>query len=134
MTEEKLTFALRPLEESDWNCVLKSWLRSYRATRPTWRDYYTQKHHEIEVYRQRGAAFLIACDPADKTTIFGWACVEAPVVHFVYVKPYFRGQGIAKTLVASGLGNSLCVAYTHKTASSEAIARTHDCLRLVTMG
>ena len=134
MNEEKLAFELRPLEESDWNCVLKSWMRAYRATRPTWRDYYTQKHHEIEVYRQRGALFLVACDPDDKTTIFGWACIEDPVVHFIYVKPYFRGQGIAKALVAFGLGVTATIAYTHKTASSESIARTHSRLRRVTMG
>lgn len=134
MTEDKLTFALRGLHPSDWNCILKSWLRAYRATRPSWRDYYQQKHHEIEVYRARGANFTIACDPEDPTTIFGWACGEPPVIHFVYVKPYFRSQGIAKALVKSILGDVPCVAYTHKTASSESIARTHERLRLVTMG
>jgi ribosomal protein S18 acetylase RimI-like enzyme len=132
--DECLQYSIRELQEDDWNCILKSWMRSYRATRPNWRDYYIKKHEEIVLYRERGAVFKIACDPEDPTSIFGWSCGEPPVIHFVYVKPYYREQGIAKVLVRETLGDAKIIAYTHYTEAAEEIASTHKNLRLVTLG
>jgi GNAT superfamily N-acetyltransferase len=53
---------------------------------------------------------LVACDPQDEDTIYGFACGEKQLaralLHYVWVKPPFRRQGIASLLVGQLLGTS----------------------------
>lgn len=147
-----LEFTITRAADAHWNCILKSWLRAYEQT---WRDknqwwnksvnkaqellgtkYYASKHDEVTSYRERGADFYVATPPDDLDLIIGWACGEAPVVHFVYVKPPYRGQGVARALVGAILSpNAPVVAYTHRTLFSDEIQKTHQGeMRLVTMG
>ena len=131
-----LEFAIVPATDAHWNCVLKSWLRGYEQTCRSEYKYYERKHNEIHAYRERGADFLVAVPPDDNDLISGWGCGERPVIHFVYVKPPYRGQGVARALVGALLSpKAEVVAYTHRTLFSDAIQKNHPgALRLVTMG
>jgi GNAT superfamily N-acetyltransferase len=131
-----LEFTLAPATEEHWHCILKSWLRAYVQSCRSDRNYYTRKHTEIHHYKERGADFIVATPPDDKDLIIGWGCGEKPVVHFVYVKPPYRGQGVARVIVAALLKSPAdLIAYTHRTVISDAIQQTHQsAMRLVTMG
>ena len=55
------------------------------------------------------AKFRIACDPVKTDFIWGWACVDGPVLHYVFTRDSCRGNGVARML----------------TADAEAIAHKH---------
>ena len=44
---------------------------------------------------------MIACDPSDSDTIWGYAAWEPGLLHWVYVKSAFRRQGIGTVLLKS---------------------------------
>jgi hypothetical protein len=55
---------------------------------------------EIDDIKKRGARFRLAVDPGDSNFIWGWACTEPGVLHYVYVRQSSREQGVARLLVA----------------------------------
>lgn len=92
----------------DLSLVYACWLRSYKhsssfAQKIVNSVYYRWHHKIIENILARGAQIRIAHNTGDPETILGFSCLEMfegkPVVHFVYVKKAFRGEGIAKALV-----------------------------------
>ena len=76
--------------------VYSSWLRQIRGV-----PQLDLAHHRTVVARlleRHGAT--IACNPADPTHIYGYACCGAPsTLHFVYVRNTFRCYGIGSALL-----------------------------------
>lgn len=121
---ESLPFKIRPLREGDWHFVLSSWLRSFAAGKTQTPKFWAQNQAFIEDRRQRGATFLVACDPDDEDFIFGWSCAEGPVLHYVYVKEAFRHAGVARALAAESFPCST-IWFTHQTNYSDDILKRH---------
>lgn len=121
-----LTVVIRDAEATDWPYIEDSWEKSLaRAQRETpSRGWYDRLRLRIARLRERGARFLVASDPADKSQILGWACIERPVVHYVFVKLYFREQGIARQLT-SGLADQPVLLCSEWTPTVSKIARRH---------
>ena len=93
--------------------VYATWLRSYQAASPHTkhipREVYFREHHKVlDRIFARAPTVKLATMPDDPNVVFGWAVIEpgipeynqADVVHYVYVKPDFRGYGIARALLA----------------------------------
>lgn len=109
---------LRPLqlkEPSEYNYVLKSWLSALRQNIAHFR------HMDDEVFSvHRGAVIsaidrgstLLACNPDNPNHIYGFVVFERDVVHYIYVASLWRGNGIARALLARATGGSP-FSYTH---------------------
>ncbi len=92
---------LRPGAPGDIPFVMRTWLDSYRHSawaRQLGELYYPTHRLIVEAILKRGR-LLVACAAADEDTIAGWACTEADVIHFVFVKPDCRGAGLARRLL-----------------------------------
>jgi len=102
--------------ENDTAFVFSSWLRSYRFSLQT-KDiptaFYYRCHHKLieDILERPDVRISVACLQTDPSLIFGWACFEGPVLHYIFVKPPYRRLGIAKTLVRL----SSMKYYTHQT-------------------
>lgn len=98
-------YIIIPGTESARSLVYATWLRSYEASslaaKNIPRDVFFAEHHKvIDNLMQRGAAVRVAVLPDEPDVILGWAVIEGPVVHYVYVKPPFRKHGLATALLA----------------------------------
>lgn len=85
--------------------VYATWLRSYEASslaaKNIPRDVFFAEHHKIiDAIMQRGASVRLAVLPDEPDVVLGWAVVEGPLVHYVYIKPPFRRHGMATALLA----------------------------------
>ncbi len=124
--------AFRAPTPDDLGFVLKSWIRTY-ANSP-WAGALSRERlvaaikGTITDLIERGAEVTIACSRRRPEVIYGFVCHEAgydwPVIHFVFVKPLYRGMGIGKELVARACGESEEVPrYTHRTADTPRVLR-----------
>lgn len=120
---------LRTATNQDISFLFSSWLKSFRES-PTMQPittatYYDYFHRTLEsVYAK--SAVIVACDPEDPNTVYGYAVAELKeetlVLHWVYVKFSFRGFGIAKAMEAELLK------IPHKTVAFSCRTRTVDSL------
>jgi len=90
--------------DSAKSLVYATWLRSYEASslaaKNIPRDVFFAEHHKvIDRILARGASVRLAVLPDEPDVVLGWAVVEWPIVHYVYVKPPFRKHGIAQALL-----------------------------------
>ncbi len=96
-------------EYTDEGYILRSWQETLKqAPANAWARNgdgakalaYALKLQCEKLLRRYGA--VVACDPAHPTFVLGWAVMDRPknVLHYVYVLKDFRGNGIAKALLA----------------------------------
>ncbi len=100
LQDEILEVDIYAASVNDWPYIEDSWVRStFYNTRIARRAHFdrTKILNRIALLRGAGAIFNVAT--ADKN-ILGWACFEVPVLHYVFVKEYYREQGIARQLLA----------------------------------
>jgi len=101
----------------DLHFVLSSWLQSYRLSSPCINIpphvYFKEQESKIKNLIV-DSQLLIACNKLDPGQIFGWACFQPDVFHYVYVKSTFRKNGIARELFRrSGMPTDKEFFYTH---------------------
>lgn len=110
---------------SDLNFIQNSWGSSYYKGA----EYvafmspkeFNQQHRPIreEILRRPTVAIIVACDTHDEDLILGWVIVEKGsgeglVLHYLYVKEAFKGEGVADELLKKALpGKPIMV--THMT-------------------
>jgi GNAT superfamily N-acetyltransferase len=95
-------FVLRGAQGDDLAFVADSWRRNYLGD-----DKLTPGDQERRCWQGaaidvclRSSQVVIACPPERHQQILGWVCAaEGNVVHYVYVKPYYRRHGIARALL-----------------------------------
>ena len=101
---------LRPGVAADLPFAVNSWLRSYRignnanvlAKRIPHDAYYADAGFKGAIIRRLTHSTLtVAVDADDSETIYGWACTDPDVVHYVYVKDVMRRKGIGRALCPS---------------------------------
>lgn len=99
-------FAVRAACEGDLDWLLSTWRDSYRGAGevqgmpwPLYREAIRRRSERL----LRAVGGVVACDPEDVTNLVGWACGDAKLLHYVYVRhqPSFRGMGVARALVAA---------------------------------
>jgi len=85
---------------------------SFARSIPTKIYEFGQRQRINNIIEHRETEVVIATDPSTPEVIYGYAIKANPsLLHWIYVKPAFRGQGIARKLL-EGLGEA--VMYTHK--------------------
>lgn len=99
-------YRIRPAEAGDVGYIVHSWLESYHAGNALMRQVRFGRYKEPmrrSIHRLLGTSQVyVACDAADSSRLYGWACGElygdTPVLHYVYVAQLFRGVGMARDL------------------------------------
>jgi hypothetical protein len=103
---ERMEVQVRPLESSELAHVYVTWIKSFadspwaKGMKPT---VYEDRQRKLinEILQRPDARLLAACTKDEPDTVFGWACVEGGVVHYVFVKEAFRRLEIAKQILAA---------------------------------
>lgn len=147
VTHPSLAFpvAYRPVEEADMGFVVKGWIHSYHDGTETmravpWTRFKREQRAVIRDCLERGAC-IVACDPEDPATLYGfaagWDDLGVGVAHYVYVMQTRRGMGLARALVrelGTACGRTIA-AYSHSTVQGAGLARrlriAHDPFALV---
>lgn len=124
-----LTVKVRPTVKTDWPYIIGSWAGSLKRDHSRSAKSLEQSIGERLIkLMARGATFLTACDPDNEGQILGWCCFEKPLIHYVFVKFYYRGQGIARQMLAE-LADCRLVYCTDWTDDATAVAKRHPFLR-----
>lgn len=107
MVVEQLNMQLRDFDSlQDTNFLFNSYLKSYRgalANKKISNSVYFKNGQKIlaNYIQSVGAKIVVACDPEDKNSIFGYMLfnVERNEIFFAYVKEPFRRLGVFKTML-----------------------------------
>jgi GNAT superfamily N-acetyltransferase len=101
-----LPLAFRPVTDADVGLVYSSWLRSYWDARPpqVWdiprETYFSDAgHHGVVTRLLARSVVTVAHAPDDPDEVYGWICVGARGLHYVYVKELWRRKGVATRLL-----------------------------------
>jgi acetyltransferase (GNAT) family protein len=99
----------RPDEPTERAYVESTWRRNYdqaENTRcPSGIFEYIETQGQVIEQCLRTSSVRVACPPERPEQILGWCCYrEGPVVHYVYVKPYYRRRGLGLSLLGRALG------------------------------
>lgn len=95
-------FAVRDAVPDDGNFIRDAWRRSYAAS--PWASMFDRSlYHPVQRFIVERLLALsrvrVAHLPTDPDALFGFAVVEGPTLHYVYVKPPHRMMGVARELV-----------------------------------
>ena len=120
-------FTIRAARDADRNFILASWLHHYKNSspfaKPILHSVYYKYHHVIveRITTRPTTRIRIACLPDDDSVILGYIVIEQmpdkPCIHFAYVKPAFRGNGILTAFLSDLNINPNECCYTHRTES-----------------
>lgn len=129
-TVEAPRVVVRVATPRDVPFVTSSWLKSFRKTAPRMDPrVYTYWHHRVLEALIPQSLGLVACDETDPDRIygFGFAARDASmlVVHYIYVRGGYRGQGIGSAIVREWLDRyrPTSVVWTHETDAGRDFAR-----------
>jgi len=133
MTALPFATEFRMAAEGDVGFIVSAWLRSYHDGSSAMRGvqfnrYKAAQRDVVRVAMERGCV-VVACDAADRNSIFGFACGEddngAGVVHYAYVLQTRRRYGLARELVRH-LGHAAkrtMTSYSHSTITGARVAQ-----------
>jgi GNAT superfamily N-acetyltransferase len=117
---------LRPATVEDGRFIANSWLQSFQPSYHVKRmssDVYYNNHRAILARLVDRGSVMVAADPQDPWTIWGWSCHERDgcilTVHYVYTKHPFRGLKVGSALVRDMIDDGVDhVFWTHDTKSA----------------
>lgn len=118
---------LRHARNSDYIFILSNYQKSFRNSQFAGiirnNQYYSVMKNTLDDLLARGARCVIACDKLDSDNLVGFILFETtntvPVIHYLFVKPDFRENGIAGYLLHSAAPEFEPFLYTHKTSHSK---------------
>ena len=100
--EDEVQF--RPVENSDLNFILSSWLKSYRSS-PQVRDipasiYFDCHQIIIKDILMHSSKTIVMCDSVNPEVILGYIVCDkdSTRIHYLYIKHMFRGLGLGLKL------------------------------------
>ncbi len=88
----------RPMSARDRRYVVPTWANSarYRGMR--------KRHRFSLVDRIIDGGALVVVLASDELTVHAWAASDGESLHYVYVPPELRGNGLARRIIAATLG------------------------------
>lgn len=122
-SSKTIPISIREALEGDIPFIFSSWLKSHRpgliCKHVDNTIYFSEQHKLVERLLKRSTT-MVATDPADPATIYGYVTFERIegilVVHYAYVKHTYRAMGVLRQLLKS-LDHDWSVAglFTHST-------------------
>ena len=110
---------IRRGDADDAGFVFSYWLRDFYERsafcKGIAKSTFMSLHHLLLERVVARSVIWIACSADDPSLIYGFICVEGPVLHYLYVKRRFRGLGIATALLGIADMASGPKAFTHLT-------------------
>ena len=118
--------AIREVKDGDVNLIYSTWLRSFLYNSPITEsirsDIYFPNHQKVldRILVSPETKIKVLVLKEDDRVIVGYIVYQDPQVHFIYVKPAFRKEGVASELLEDmGLPRDLKdVQYSHMTWDS----------------
>lgn len=107
---------VRHLDDSAIPFILSSWIKSYRWAGKDGQDYYRETVPEIKKLLRYNRV-VVATLTEEPDCFIGWICGQNSLLHYVYVKSFFRRDGVAKTLIDKVCG--LTGSYTYKSRNNQ---------------
>lgn len=115
---------LRPVGSNDFSFIFSSWLKSFKGSDRVKHlkdsEYYAVQKSIVKDLLET-CDIIIACSPEDTDQVFGYIVYKDSVVHYIYVKFFFRLFGLAKILFNTALHSKEDVRVTHLTAAGNTI-------------
>ena len=127
MPESEFRVEVRPAVDNDLAYISSTWLKAYLSgsalgSRMSHETYYTL--HRPLVASLLGRCTVTVAHPAeDHDTILGFIVCAPGVVHMLYVRNAWRGNGIARTLMADRDPNATL--FTCWTEAGASLARKY---------
>lgn len=117
-TATAAAFVLRAAEPTDLAFIASSWRRNYDSAEntrcPGGIAEYIETQGAVIDQCLASSNVTVACPPERTEQILGWCCYRhGPVVHYIYVKPYYRRAGIGRALLKYVVDVSRTVYITH---------------------
>lgn len=121
-----LVLVVRPGVADDLGYVIDTWGRSLRGEYPDARttDFVDGVRRGIDRRLRDGAKVFVVHPNGESDLILGWACVDGPIVHYVYVRQAYRRLGVARRLIDE-IGYALPLHVDAITDDLRAIKRAH---------
>ncbi len=88
----------RPMTPRDRRYVVPTWAQSARY------DGMRKRCRFALVDRLLDEGAKVVCLATDELTVHAWAAGDGDVLHYVYVPPELRGQGLARRVITAVLG------------------------------
>jgi hypothetical protein len=104
MTDSVRIIVRTPMPE-DLNFILATWLKGNYFGNSNSKKIAPEKYYQEEAERITGLLALpgidvsIACDESKPEWIAGFSVTHSGTIHWIYIRKYFRKQGIAKLLL-----------------------------------
>lgn len=128
---EPKAYDFRPYVKDDLNFISNSWAVSFYSGIEHKDSVLLATFHRIHrpkrdaFFQNPSAAIIVCCSKQDPNLIIGWIAAEQietdlNVLHYIYVKQAFKGEGIAKELISKTFRKNPIV-YTHSTEKAERI-------------
>lgn len=90
---------MRPMSPRDRRYVVPTWAQSARY------DGLRKRARFSLVDRMLDEGAPVVCLASDELTVHAWACGESATLHYVYVPPELRGNGLARRVISALLGS-----------------------------
>ena len=94
----------RAMATSDRGFVVSTWLRSAKEHARVSRDVFWAHHGRLVDRLLGDSETIVACSAERTSAVHAWACVGHGQLHWAYVPPELRHQGIARALIGVALG------------------------------
>jgi len=123
---KKDLIAVRKMEPGDINLIYATWLKGLYYGNDVYgfidKNVYMENYHRvIEVLLTRPTVTVnIACLKEDPEVVLGYSVAEGNTLHWVFVKPAWRGIGLCKDLVSKNTN-----VVTHITKIGMGIVKKH---------
>lgn len=119
---EMMDYTIRQYKETDLNRIYSDWLRSYKQHGTMLKDVsdkvYFDGHRKLITKLIDNGDVVVLADNKDDYVIAGFACYNADVLHFIYVKKYFRRFKLATELMDyAGFARGCDLKVTHYVGS-----------------
>jgi hypothetical protein len=94
---------VRAATPGDLSLVIATWQRCFGTA--FWGDKrqrlgtFKRGHRLAIALAVNASRLLVACDPMAPHVLVGWACGGPRMLHYVYVKDEFRGDGVCRCLL-----------------------------------
>lgn len=118
----KLPYILREMTEADKPYIYNSFMKYFHEhSLHSWvpSSIFFPGQTKVIDFLFRTATTLIACFPEDPEEALGWMIYQpeatAFVLHFIYIRDKYCGQGMGKEMVRSLLGQHKLLIATHMT-------------------